>query len=251
MRILLFTVFVLCLELTQNICNEIDHNNDDSSDDKFYDKQVSSVCEDLGNKNYECTYFPFSISNVQDEMIQNFIIFSKCNGGINVVLEYYWKQQVKSSSLTTVEDVCFDSMYELVWKETIGQCQQLLSELNDRTIKLKEIESLCQLFMLKGTNAKMDENERQCQKDNLSLQLCALYNAMRHCYPNSTKLFPLPNEWIPQTVNDIILYNEMVVDPSCTKAANLIMKVKKSLKLEKDFKIIKDIHNRVSFYVCS
>ena len=234
------------LELTQVICDEID----DNSDNKLYDKQISSVCKDLGNKNYECSCFPFSISNVQDEMIQNFIICGKYSDGLNIVFEYCWKQQVNSSNIKMVEDVSFDSVYTLVWEKTIAQCQQLLSNLNDRTIALKEIESLYQLFMPEDTNAAMNENERLCQKDNLSSQLCALCAAMHCCYPNSRKLFPSPNEWIPQAVNDIVLYNEMVVDSRCTKATNVIMKVKKSLKLEKDFKIIEDLQDHVSSY-CS
>ena len=235
--------FVFYLELTQAICDEID----DNSDDKLHDKQVSSVCKDLGNKNYEYSCFSFSISNVQDEMIQNFIICGRYNDGVNIVFEYYWKQQVNASNIKMVK---FDSVYKLVWQKTVLQCQQLLSNLNDRTIALKEIESLYQLFIPKDTNAAMNEKERLCQKDNLSLQLCALCAAMHHCYPNSRKSFPSPNEWIPPTVNDIVLYNEMVVDSRCTKAANVIMKVKKSLKLEKDFKIIEDLQDRVSSY-CS
>ena len=207
---------------------------------------MSSVCKDLGNKTYKCICFPFSISNVHDEMIQNFIICGKYNDGVNIIFEYYWKQQINSSN---IKDVSFDSVYELVWKKTIVQCQQVLSELNDKTITLKEIESLYQLFIPKNANATTDENKRQLQKNNLFLQLCALCDAMCHCYPTSRKLFPPPNEWIPQAVTDIVLYNEMVVDSSCTKAANVIMKVKKSLKLEKDFKIIEDLQNRVSFYV--
>ena len=233
------------LELTQDICNELD----DNSDNKLYDKQVSSVCKDLGNENYECTCFPFSISNVQDEMIQKFIICGKCNDGVNMIFEYYWEQQLNSSNIKMVKDVSFDSVYELVWKETIVQCQQLLSKFNGKTITLKEIESLYQIFIPKDTNAALNENERQCQKDNLSLQLCVLCDAMHHCYPNSRKLFPRPNEWIPQAVDDIVLYNEIVADSRCTKATNVIMKVKKSLKLEKEFKIIEHLQNRVSFYV--
>ena len=241
-------VFILYLELTQVICNEID----DNSDNKLYDKQVSSVCKDLGNGNYECSCFPFSVSNVCDEMIQNFIICGKYNDGVNIVFEFYWKQQVNLSNIKMDKDVSFDSVYELVWEKTIVQCQQLLYNLNDKTVALKEIESLYQLFVPKDTNVATNENERLCQKDNLSLQLCALCDAMHRCYPNSRKLFPSPNEWIPQAVNDIVLYNEMVVDFRCTKAANVIMKVKKSLKLEKDFKIIEDLQDCVSScYSCT
>ena len=183
-------------------------------------------------------------------MIQNFIICGKYNNGVNIVFEYYWKQQVNSSNIKMVEDVSFDSVYKLVWEKTIAQCQQLLSNLNDKTIALKEIESLYQLFMPKDTTAAMNKEERLCREGNLSLQLYALCDAMHLCYPNSRKSFPSSIEWIPQAVNDVVLYNDLVVDSRCTKAANVIMKVKKSLKLEKEFKIIEDIQDRVSSY-CS
>ena len=233
--------FVFYLDLTQVICNEIN----DNSNDKLYGKQISSVCEDSDDNKYKCTCF--SISQLEDEMIQSFIRFGRYNDGFNKVFKYYWEQQIGSSKIKMVKDVSFDDVYQLVWKKTTAQCQLVLVELNNKSITLKEIESLHKLFIPKVANIALDENERQCQREAFSSQLCALCNAIHPCYPCSSDVLPPPNTWIPQTVAYIELYNALVVDSKCTEAARVIMKVKKSLKLENDFKIIEDLANRVCF----
>ena len=233
--------FVLYLDLTQVICNEIN----DNSDNKLYDKQISSVCKDSDDNKYKCTCF--SISKLEDEMIQNFIIYGKYKNGFNIVFKYYWDQQIISSDIKMVKDVSFDDVYKSVWKKTTAQCQLVLVKLNDKSITLKEIESLHQLFIPKDTNIALDENEKLCQREAFSSQLCALCSAIHQCNPSSSDVLPPPNTWIPQTVAYIELYNALVVDSKCTEAARVIMKVKKSLKLENDFKIIEDLANRVCF----
>ena len=238
-------MFVLYLDLTQVICQEIS----DNSDDKLYNKQIYTVCEDTGNDSYKCTCF--SISKLEDEIIENLVVCGKHNDDFHRVFEYCWNQQIISSGIKNVKEVSFDSVYKLVWKKTIAQCQLLLFELNDNSVPLKEIESLYHLFIPKDKMVTLNENERQCQLRLLSLQLSSLCNAMHYCYPSSQQLFPAPDEWVPQTVDYIALYIEIVNDSKCTEAANLILKVKASLQLKGDFKIIESLteHVRV-FYVC-
>lgn len=228
---------MLCLDLTQVICKEIN----DNSDDKLKDKQV---CEVMGTDDHKCTCF--TISNLEDEMIQNFIIFGQYNGGLNKIFEYCWDQQVILSGIKHNTDVSFNSVYNLVWKKTIVQCKLLLSKLNDKSVTLKEVENLYHLFICKDKTS--NGNEMQCLLKSLSPQLSALCNAIHQCYPSSTESFLLSNEWIPQMVEHIAYYHEVVNDSKCIEAAVVIMKVKKSLKLEKEFKIVEDFANCVSFY---
>ena len=230
-------MFILfCLDLTQVISQELSEYSNMLSN-----KQICTLCEDTGNNNYKCTCF--SVSDLEDEMIHNFIVCGRYNDGFNKIFERFWDQEIISSKIKKNKDVSFDFIHKLVWKNTIERCQLLLFGLYNKSITLKEIESLYQLFI---PSVALNKNERQCQKENLTSQLCALCNAMYQCYRSS---LPSPNEWIPQIVEHIVLYNELVVDSKCTDAATVIMKVKKSLKLEKQFKIIEDLANRVCIYV--
>ena len=229
------TIVFLCLDLTQVICKEIS----DNSDNKLFDKKISTVCDD----SYNCKCF--LSANIDNEMIQNFITCGKCNGDFNRVFEYCWNQQIILSSIKDDKDVSFNSVYNLVWKKTIDQCQQILLKLKNKSATLKETETIYQLFTPEDKTITRNENARQCQIEYFSLQLTALCEAMHQCYPSSKELFPLPNEWIPNTVTYIALYDEIVNDAKCTEAATVISKVKISLKLKGDFKIIENLANRV------
>ena len=178
-------------------------------------------------------------------MIQNFVICGKCNGNANKIFEYCWNQQIVSSGIKDDKDVSFDSVYNLIWKKTIEQCQQVLFKLRNKTTTLRETETLYQLFTPKDKTVTPNENARHCQIEIFSSQLTALCEAMHQCYPSSKQLFPLSSEWIPHTVAYIAFYDEMVNDTKCTEAATVILKVKTSLKLKGDFKIIENLANRV------
>ena len=123
-------------------------------------------------------------------------------------------------------------MYEKVWKSTIKQCQLLLIKLKDKTVTLEEVEILYQV-------------------DNLSLHLSVLCKAMHQCYPNLSESLPLPEKWILQTLAHIALYYEIASNPKCAEAANVILKVKKSLMLEGDFKLVEDLAKLVCVYDCT
>ena len=229
-------LFVSNLDLTQEICQQID----DNSDDKLCNKQICTVCEDGDTDSYNCICF--YTSGINEEMIDSFIKCGNCNDDVNKIFEYYWDQQ--KSNLIKDEGVSFDSIYCMVWKKTIEQCQQLLINIKDKSSTLAEVETLSQLFINENKTAA-SENTKQCQKYNLSLQLIALCEGMHQCYPNSKKLFPSPHEWIPECVDYIALYLEIVDDSKSTEAANVILKVKESLKLKGDFGIIKNLANCV------
>ena len=231
-RYILFLIY--CLDLTEDICKEIN----DNSDDKLFDKNISTVCDD----SYNCKCFPSA--TMENEIIQNFITCGKCNGDLNKVFEYCWNQQIILSGIKD-KDVSFDSIYKLVWIKTIEQCQKLLQKLKNKSVTLKETETLYQLFTPKDKAVTATENAKQCQIECFSSQLTALCEVMHQCYPSSKDLFPLPNEWVPDTVSNIARYNEVVNDAKCTEAATVILKVKTSLKLKGDFKIIENLANRV------
>lgn len=206
-------------DLTRVLCQEIS----DNSDDKFYNKRICDVCKVENDKyKYEC----FSTSNLNDEMISNFIICGKYNGVLNKVFEYCWDQEIELSAITTIKDVSYDSVHEKVWKPTIARSQLLLSQLKNKTVMLKEIEYLYQI-------------------DNFPSQISALCNAMHQCYPKSNEAVFPPHEWVPQTVGHIALYHEVANNPKCTEATNVILKVQASMKLQGDFKIIEDLANHV------
>ena len=214
------------LDLTQVISQEVNEN----SNVKLADKQISEICkvEDDGSYNYIC----FSTSEVCDEMINNFIICGKCNEDFNKVFEYCWNHQIKKSTITAVQDISYNCVYEEVWKPTIKQCQSLLIKLKDKTVTLEEVEILYQF-------------------DNLSLHLSILCKAMHQCYPNLSESLPLPDKWILQTLSHIALYYEIANNPKCTEAANVILKVKKSLMLEGNFKLVEDLAKLVCVYDCT
>ena len=162
-------------------------------------------------------------------MIDNFSICGKCNGDFNKVFEYCWDQQIKQSAITKDQNVSYNSVFNTVWKPTIERCQSLLSKLKDKTITLQEAEILYQV-------------------DKLCLHLSVLCKAMHQCYPELSKSFSLSDNWVSQTVAHIAFYHEFSINPKCIEAANVILKVKKSLKLEGDFKIIEDLAKHVSVY---
>ena len=211
------------LDLTHVIHQEIN----DNSDIKLANKQICQVCkvEDDGTLNCIC----FSTSELEDEMIHNFSICGKCNGDFNRVFEYCWHHQMQQTPTTKGQDVSYNSVFNTVWKPTIKQCQSLLSKLKDKTVTLKEAEILYQIY-------------------NLCSQLSDLCKAMHQCYPELNKSLPLPDNWVSQTVAHIALYHEFANNPKCNEAASVILKVKESLKLEGDFKIIEHLAEYVSMY---
>ena len=157
-------------------------------------------------------------------MVDNFIVCGKYNNNcaVNEVFQYCWDHQIELSAIGAAKDVSFDLIFSKVWKPTISQCQSLLCSLKSKTVTLEEVEKLYQL-------------------DKFSSQLSALCTAVHHCYPESVRSFPPPQEWVPHTEAHIALYFEIVNNPRCTDAANVILKLQKSLKLEGDFKIIEDL----------
>ena len=209
------------LDLTQVICQEIT----DNGDNELYSKQICSVCKTEDDGTYKCTCF--STSELENEMINNFSICGKCNGDFNKVFEYCWYQQIKMSTITTVKDISYNCVYEQVWKPTIKHCQSLLSKLKDKTVTLEEVEILYQI-------------------DNLALHLSVLCKAMHQCYPNLSESLSLADKWVPQTLAHITLYHNIANNPKCAEAANVILKVKTSLKLKGDFKMIEDLAVHVS-----
>ena len=212
-------MFFLCLDLTQVICQEIR----DNSDDKLANKQISKVCKVEDDGSYKCICF--STSELKDEMIHNFSTCGKYDTNCNKVFEYCWDQQVQLSGIATVKDVSYDSVYKQVWKPTIVQCQTLLCKLKNKTVTLEEAESLYQI-------------------ENFTLQLLALCIAIDKCYPISNDSL-LPNSWVSQTVAHIALYHEVANNPKCTQAAEVIIKIRTSLKLKGDFTIIEDLAKNV------
>lgn len=202
----------------------------DNSDDKLYDKRICDVCEveDSGiNKCYKCICF--SIPDLDNEMIDNFIVCGKhTNGTINEIFKYCWDQQIELSVIRSVQDISFDSVFIKVWKPTISQCQLLLCSLQCKTVTLEEVEILYQI-------------------DNFSSHLSALCNAMHHCYPKSKESLTPPDQWVSQTVSHITLYLEIANNQKCTDAAKLILKVQTKLELKGDFKIIEDLSKHVRY----
>ena len=213
--------FLFYLDLTKVIYQEIT----DNSDNELYSKQICSVCKTEDDGTYKCTCF--STSELENEMIKNFSICGTCNGDFNKVFEYCWNQQKELSARTKDKDVSYDSVFEKVWKPTIERCQALLSKLKDKTVTLQEVEILYQM-------------------DNLSLHLSVLCKAMQQCYPNLSEPLSLPDKWVPQTIAHIALYHNIANNPKCAEAANVILKVKTSLKLKGDFKMIEDLAVHVS-----
>ena len=200
----------------------------DNSDDKLYDKRICDVCEveeSGSNKCYKCICF--SIPELDNEMVDNFIVCGKhTNGTINEVFKYCWDQQIELSAIRAVKDISFDSVFIKVWKPTVSQCQSILHNLEYKTVTLEEVEKLYQI-------------------NNFSPHLSTLCNAMCHCYPKSEESFTPPDEWVSQTVSHIALYHEIANNQKCTDAAEIILKVQTKLKLEGDFKIIEDLAKHV------
>ena len=217
-----FYAIFLCLDLIQVICQKIS----DNSDNKLYNRRICDVCE-VDNGSYKCVCF--CIPDLENEMVNNFIVYGKhTNGTTNEVFKYCWDQQIKLSGISTVKDVSFDSVFIKVWKPTISQCQSLLCNLKDKTATLEEVEKLYQI-------------------DNFSSHLSELCNAIHRCYPKSKDSPTPPHEWVPLTVAHIALYLEIANNQKCTDAAELILKVQTKLKLEGDFKIIEDLAKHVRY----
>ena len=214
------------LDLTKVICQEIT----DNGDNELYSKQIYNVCKVEDDGTYKCTCF--STSELENEMINNFSICGKCNDDFNTVFEYCWNQQKELSAITKDKDVSYDSVFKKVWKPTIEQCQALLAKLKNKTVTLEEVEILYQM-------------------DNLSLHLSVLCKAMHQCYPKLSESISLSDEWVPQTVAHIALYHNIANNPKCAEAANVILKVRTSLKLKGDFKMIEDLAVHVSIYIAS
>ena len=213
---------LLCLDLIQVMCQKIS----DNSDDKLYNKHICDVCE-VDNGSYKCVCF--SIPELENEMVDNFIVCGKhTNGTTNEVFKYCWNQQIKLSDISTVKDVSFNSVFIKVWKPTISHCQSLLCNLKGKTVTLDEVEKLYQI-------------------DNFSLHVSALCNAMHQCYPEFKECPIPPHEWVPLTVAHIALYLEIANNQKCIDAAELILKVQTKLKLEGDFKIIEDLAKHVRY----
>ena len=199
----------------------------DNDDDKLYNKRICDICKVEDSGCYKCVCF--FIPELDNEMIDNFIVCGKhANGTTNEVFKYCWDQQIELSAIKTVKDISFVSVFIKVWKPTISQCQLLLHNLKCKAVTLQEAEKLYQI-------------------DNLSSHLCALCNAMHHCYPEPKESLIPPDEWVSQTVSHIALYLEIANNQKCTDAAELILKVQTKLKLEGDFRIVEDLAKHVRY----
>jgi len=222
-----FPLTLLCLlhaDLTQVLSKEID----DLSDDKLQAKQICDLCnDDDDDGNYKCICF--STNGLPNEMIEHCIIIGKYENTHNQLFDHVWQQQVDSFKKTDAanpNNISYSVVFDQVWIPTISCCKSLLSKLHNKSVTVTTIEELSQI-------------------ENFADNLSSLCTVMLKCYPDDVNV-PPPQQWVPQLMVHISKFREISNNPKCTEATTVILRVKNSLSLTGDFKIIECLADNVS-----
>jgi len=206
------------VELTQDLCKQIS----DHSDAKLQTMQICDLCTGDDPTSYKCICF--TTNELPNEMIENFLDLGICLNVHNQLFEKFWKQNANASANA---EISFTNVFNEIWTPTIKQCHLLVCDLYNKTIKLSEIIQLSKM-------------------ENFSHQLSALSSALLHGYPAMMGGVTPPNQWVPQLMAHIALYQDISSRTKCIDAANMLLKMQKSLHLTGDFKLVECLTRIVS-----
>lgn len=206
----------------------------DHSDEKLQAKRVCDLCtnDDDGKGNYKCICF--STDNLPKEMIDHCIVIGKYENAHNQLFDHLWQLEAdafKKTDAAKPNNISYSVLFDQVWIPTVSSCKSLLNKLYNKSVTLAVIEEINQV-------------------ENFEMHLSALCTAMLQCYPDDVCVSP-PQQWVPQRMAHFSKYQEISNNLKCTEATNVILKVKSSLSLTGDFKIIEHLADCVSVvYVC-
>ena len=124
-------------------------------------------------------------------------------------------------------EISFTNVYNEIWTPTIKQCSSLVCNLYRKSINLSEIVQLSKM-------------------ENFSRQLSALSSALLHGYPAMMGGVTPPDQWVPQLMAHIALYQDISSSTKCIDAANVLLKMQKSLHLTGNFKLVENLTKIVS-----
>ena len=157
------------------------------------------------------------------EMLENLVVLGKEYK--SCFFEHFWNQNSADlSAKANDDDVSFQRIISGVWKPTISNCESLLREFHNRSMKIEE--------MKKYGSLKVIGNH-----------LNALCSGIHKCHPHSTS-FPAPGIWIQQVVNHIDMIMKVFGDVN-VNIAEYCLSLKESLGLEGNFTKLMEL-NQVS-----
>jgi len=183
------------------------------------------LCTGDDATSYKCICF--NTGKLTEEMINNCIEIGKWKANCNLLFERFWKQNADLLDKTTLNDENFFTLvHSKVWVPTVSCCKSLLIEFHDKSVTLEKVEEFTKI-------------------ENFSEHLSVLCCALLRCYPDFKSVRP-SEEWIQSLMCHIEKYqNEIFNNVKCTNAANLILKMKKSLHLSGDFRIVENLSKNV------
>jgi len=206
------------VELTQDLCKQISNH----SDDKLQKMQICDLCTGDDPNSYKCICF--TTNELPNEMIENFLDLGIYRNVHNQLFEKFWKQ---NAIVSANAEITFTNVFNEIWTPTIKQCHSLVCNLYSKTIKLSEIIQLSKM-------------------ENFPHQLSALSSALLHDYPAMMGGVTPPDQWVPQLMAHIVLYQDISSSTKCIDAANVLLKMQKSLHLTGDFKLVESLTRIVS-----
>jgi len=149
-------------------------------------------------------------------------LFETCWGQHCNLFNTLWRQQHDVNDLPS-----FTAVYEAVCKPVIKECEKILVSLEQRSITLEEVEKRFWKF-------EMPE---------LKQHLLKLCQGIRECFPTNESISAGKN-WIPLVVDDIQVYKRI---SGYMNTANIILKLKNSMKLDGDFSAVNTLAKQVCF----
>ncbi len=148
------------------------------------------------------------------------LMFSKYQ---NKLFEKIWDDHLKKARRKSESELTIASIKTDIWDPSFHRCLTLLKSLQDRSIKLSEV----------------DQNFREV-KDR-EHQISALCSGVEMC--NDGRETEDGREWISIAVHLMDQYWSIC---EMAKAAEVVMHLKEKLKLSGDFSLIKSIANQVA-----
>ena len=163
----------------------------------------------------------FSTENVPTELLQHLYIVGKKYP--NDIFDTCWRQQCK---LHTNLDT-FEAVHKIVCTPVLNECEEILVSLEQGTMTLEDVEK--HFWSFHEANELKSNLERLCQ-------------GLKECFPDHKQLLA-PRSWVPSVVANIQEYKKL---NSNIAAAEIVLQLKDSMKLNGDFTAVNTIVQQVN-----
>ena len=198
--------------LTKKLLEELNNNYND-----IPVKDLFVLITDSGDPQLVCKFF--STENVPNELLRYLYIIGKKYP--NDIFDNCWREQCKSCPNVHT----FEAVYKMVCIPVLTKCKEILVSLEQGTMTLENVE---QYFW------RFESNELKSNLQSLCL-------GIKECFPDYKQL-SAPRNWVHSIVKNIQEYKKI---SGYISAANIVLRLKDSMKLTGDFTAVNTIVQQV------